>query len=145
MPRVVSLVSRIILTGIFLIGFTACGINTPSLGLAPGKQLVQKAISLQVNQTQQQLTQQLHSSSQKFEITQVALKQLESLFIGNLPTYHFRGTYNLKLELPQQQATQQKNPFDVYIQRQKEGKTWRLLIPQDNGKGSFKSYLIPYR
>jgi hypothetical protein len=135
----------LVLTAIFLIGLSACGTSTPSLGLAPSKQLVQKAIALQVSQTQQRLTQQLQSSPPKFEITQVRLKQLEPLFIGDLPTYHFRGTYNLKFDLPQQQLTQEKNAFDVYLQRQKEGKTWRLLLPQDVDKGaqaSWRTYLI---
>jgi hypothetical protein len=135
---------RIILTVIFLIGFTGCGTNTPSLGLAPSKSLVQKAIALQVSQTQHQLSQQLQSSPPKIEVTQVKLKQLEPLFIEGLPTYHVWGTYNLKLELPQQ-VTQQKNPFDVYLQRQQEGKTWRLLLPQDSSKGAksgFSTFVI---
>ena len=145
MARAAKLIVRIVLTVVFLIGFTACGTNTPSLGLAPGKPLVQKAIALQVSQTQQQLTQQLQSSPPKLEITQVTLKQLEPLFIDDLPTYHVRGTYNIKFELPQQQVTQQNNPFDVYLQRQTEGKTWRLAIPQSIGKGanaSWRTYLI---
>lgn len=124
---------------------TACGLNTPSLGFAPSKQLVRKAIALQVSQTQQQLTQQLQSSPPKFEIAQVALKQLEPLFVDDLPTYHILGTYSLKIQLPQQQVTQRENPFNVYLQRQKQGKTWRLLLPQYTGNGSktsWRSYLI---
>ena len=145
MHRAARLMVSVVLTAILAIALTACGTSTPSVGLAPSKQLVQKAIALQVSQTQQQLTQQLQSSPPKFEITQVALNQLQPLFIDDLPAYHVRGTYNLKIKLPQQQVTQKKNPFDVYLQRQKEGKTWRLALPQDIGKGAWgrwRTYLI---
>ncbi|HBB31309.1 MAG TPA: hypothetical protein DDZ80_21920 [Cyanobacteria bacterium UBA8803] len=135
-----------ILTAILIGLLAACGTSTPSLGLAPGKPLVEKAIALQVSQTQQQLTQQLQSSAPQFEITQVVLKQLEPLFLGGLPTYRVQGTYSLNLKLSQQQVTQQKNAFDVYLQRQQEGKTWRLAIPQeisDSVLKSWRTYLIP--
>lgn len=134
-----------VLIAVLSIALTACGQSTPSLGFAPSKQLVRKAIALQVSQIQHQLTQQLRSSPPKFEIAQVALKQLEPLFIDDLPTYRVLGTYNLKIQLPQQQVTQRKNSFDVYLQRQKQGKTWRLLLPQSIGNGSktsWRSYLI---
>jgi hypothetical protein len=145
MNRAARLILNLVLIAIFTLALTACGTSAPSRGLAPSKQLVQKAIALQVSQTQQRLTQQLQSSLPKFEITQVSLKQLQPLFVGGLPTYHILGTYKTKIQLPEQQATQEKNSFDVYIQRQKEGKTWRLAIPQDSGKGSpstFRTYRI---
>ncbi len=145
MDRAARLLVSAVLIAVFTIALTACGQSTPSLGFAPSKQLVRKAIALQVSQTQDQLTQQLRSSPPKFEIAQVSLKQLEPLFIDDLPTYRVLGTYSLKIQLPQQQVTQRKNSFDVYLQRQKQGKTWRLLLPQSisNGsKTSWRSYLI---
>lgn len=146
MPKAVRFVVSLVLIAIFLGLLTACGINAPSLGLAPNKQLVQKALAFQISQTQQQLTQNLQSFSPKIEITQLVLKQVEPLFIGDLSAYHFRGTYNLKIELPKQQVTQKKNKFEIYLQRQQEGKAWRLAIPQNISKGkpsSFRTYLIP--
>ena len=128
-----------------MMALTACGTSTPSLGFAPSKQLVRKAIALQVSQTQQQLTRQLQASPPKFDIAQVNLKQLEPLFIDDLPTYRVSGTYNLKIQLPQQQVTQRKNFFNVYLQRQKQGQTWRLLVPQSLGNNSptnWRTYLI---
>jgi hypothetical protein len=139
------LIVSVVLIIISIIALTAGGTSTPSLGLAPSKQLVQKAIALQVSQTQQQITQQLQFSPPKFEITQVKLKQLEPLFINDLPTYHVWGTYNIKIKLPKQQVTQKNNPFNVYLQRQKEGKTWRLAIPEDistNTPTNWRTYLI---
>lgn len=140
--QAIALISIII----FTITLSGCGTNTPALGQAPSKQLVKKAVALQVSQTQQQLTQQLQSSPPKFTITKVALKQLEPLFLGGLPTYHFLGTYTIKLGLSEQE-TQQKNDFDIYIQRQKEGKTWRLAIPENKDKTAksiWRTYLIPF-
>lgn len=145
MPRVTKLTTSLVLATCLLLLLTACGTNTPTLGLAPSKQIVQKAIALQVKQTQQKLTQQLHYSLPKLQITQVALKQVEPLFIENLPAYHFRGTYTLKIELPQRRITQRQRLFDIYIQRQQEGKTWRLALPQDLNQevpASWRTYLI---
>lgn len=145
MDKIIKAIA-VTLIAIFTLTLTACGTNTPSLGQAPSKQLVKSAIALQISQTQQQLTQQLQSSPAKLEITKVSFKQLEPLFLGGLPTYHFLGSYNLKIGLPKQES-QQKNAFDVYIQRQKEGKTWRLLIPENNDKkanSTWRTYLIPF-
>jgi hypothetical protein len=145
MNKIIKVIA-VTLIAIFALTLTACGVNTPSLGQAPSKQLVKKAVALQVSQTQQQLTEQLQSSPSKFEITKISLKQLEPLFLGGLPTYHFLGTYNIKFGLLEQES-QQKNSFDVYIQRQKEGKTWRLLIPENKeqkANSTWRTYLIPF-
>ena len=134
-----------VLIAIFMIALTACESSTPSLGFAPSQPLVQKAITLQVSQIQQQLAQQLQSSPPHIEIARVVFKQLKPLFIDNLPTYRVLGTYSLKIQLQQQQVIQQENSFDVYLQRQKEGKTWRLLLPDhtnSSAQPNWHSYLI---
>lgn len=123
-----------------------CGSDTPTLGFAPNKPLVKKAIALHVNQTQQQLARRLQSSPPQLEIANVKLEQLEPLYVGGLPTYHIKGTYNLRFTLSQRQVTQQNNAFDIYIQRQSEGKTWRLAIPQNamgDSPSLWRTYLIP--
>ena len=145
MPRVPKLITNLVLATCLILLLTACGTNTPTLGLAPSKQIVQKAIALQVKQTQQKLTQRLHYSLPKLQITQVTLKQVEPLFIENLPGYHFRGSYTLKIELPQRRINQRQRPFDIYIQRQQEGKTWRLALPKGLNQeitASWRTYLI---
>lgn len=146
MHRAARLIVSLVLTAIFLVALTACGANTPPLGLAPNKQLVQKAIALQVNQTQQQLTQRLQSIPPKIQITQVKLKQLEPLFLDDLATFHIWGTYSFKVKLPSQQLPEQQRPFDVYLERQPEGKTWRLVVPERIGNSSpvsWRTYRIP--
>ena len=136
--RAAKLIVSIVLIAC-LLTLTACVTSTPPLSLAPNKQLVEKAIALQISQTQQRLTQRLQSVPPNVEITQLTLKHLEPLFLDNLATYHVWGTYSFKIKLPSQQIAQQQRPFDVYLQRQPQGKTWRLVVPQriDNG------YLIP--
>lgn len=137
---------RHILTAILLALLTACG----TVGLEPSSQLVQRAIALQLEQTQQQLSQQPRKSGRthlppRFEINRAVITKQEPLVIQNLPAYHVQGTYDFTLKLPQRQVNQQQNPFDIYLQRQKEGKTWRLALPQSTGKGSkpvWLTYLI---
>lgn len=132
---------RLVLTMILLGLLTACG----SVGLEPSSQLVQRALALQLSQTQQQLSQQLYLAerpqSPSFEINRVVITQQEPLVIQNLPAYHVQGTYDLTLNLPRRQVNQQQNSFEVYLQRQKEGKTWRLALPQFTSKNTNATWL----
>ncbi|MDY7013276.1 MAG: hypothetical protein SVX43_06655 [Cyanobacteriota bacterium] len=120
---------------------TACGTPTPPIGLAPGGAIVQKAIALQLEQSQQQLSEQLQASNPVSNITRVSVKQIEPLYLGKLPTYHLTGTYNLKIDLGDRQKTQKNNEFDIYIQRQKEGKTWRWLKRVTGGSDAVPQWL----
>ena len=145
MDRAARLIISIVLTVICLVTVTGCGTNTPPLSLVPSKQIVEKAIAFQVQQTRQRLTQKLRSAPANFEIAQVKLKQLEPLYLDNLPTYHIFGSYSLNNKLSSQQISQQY-PFDVYLQRQPQGKTWRLLVPEGISNGTpvnWRTYLIP--
>ncbi|AFZ13133.1 hypothetical protein Cri9333_2263 [Crinalium epipsammum PCC 9333] len=137
------MIVRLIVTIILLAMLTACGVS----GQAPSMQLVEKALIFQLHLTQNQFTQQLHSSHLRFEITQLQITDTKPLIIQNLSAYHIQGTYNLIAKLPHQTVTQQHNLFEVYLQRQKEGKTWRLARPQADIKDSrlvWLTYLIPY-
>jgi len=133
---------------------TACGGNTPPKGLAPGREIVKHAIARQLTLTENRLTTQLNNPSETdFEIQNLDIQSLNPLYIADLATYKISGTYRLKLNLPRQDITQDRNEFQVYLQRQVEGKTWRLLIPettsasadQDNQKDkatAWASYLV---
>lgn len=130
--------------GILIIFLTACTAATPPLEFAPDSELIQKAIALQLNQTEGRLSKQLNTISPEFEINQIRVKTIEPVFIEALPSYHLQGTYNLKLKLPRQEVKQKSNHFEIYLQRQIEGKTWRLLWQQVNytGESQWSSYLI---
>lgn len=120
---------------ILFVLLTAC-----SGGMQPSNKLVQSAIALQLEQTQQQLSKQLGVDFQGLKVEHVKIEQREPIEIQSSPAYHVRGTYDLKLKLPRT-LTQKQNAFDVYLQRQQEGKTWRLLIPQKD-PSTWLSYLI---
>ena len=135
-----------ILVVLTIVLLTACGTATPPREFAPGGEIVAKAIALQFSQTQQSLSQQLNISVPQFDLSQIEVKQIEPISIGNLPTYHLQGTYYLSLKLPRRQVTQKNNPFDIYLQRQAEGETWRLLkreFAAANSQPQWSSYLIP--
>ncbi|WP_096595489.1 hypothetical protein [Calothrix sp. NIES-2098] len=120
---------------------TACG----SIGLLPTSQLVQKAIALQLEQTQQQLQQKLDLDFQGFEIKKLSISEQKPLTIQSLPAFRVRGNYDLVIKLPKRRLTQLQQPFEIYLQVQQEGKTWRLLLPERVNKDTqpiWHSYLI---
>ena len=143
MHRVGTSILRVLLTIVLVALLAACSnINGPT----PNKKLVRKAIALQLDRTQQELTEQLHlSETPKSEIARVQITKKEPLIVQDLPTFRVRGTCNLNVKLSKRQVTQRQNPFDVYLQRQIENQTWRLLRRQltDEGSQTWYSYLIP--
>ncbi|MBW4676026.1 MAG: hypothetical protein KME52_18975 [Desmonostoc geniculatum HA4340-LM1] len=132
---------RLVLTAILLVLLTACG----SIGLLPTSELVQKAIAFELEQTQQKLSQQLDLDFQGFEIKRLSITQEQPLTIENLPAFRVQGTYDLIVKLPKRRLTQPQKPFNIYLQIQQEGKTWRLLLPEKDSKNTqpiWRSYLI---
>jgi outer membrane lipopolysaccharide assembly protein LptE/RlpB len=134
---------RQLLTIALVLLLTGCG----SIGNTPTLDLVRRAISIQISQTQQELAQQLQlDQPPTWEIQGLSIQQQEIIRLDRLVTFHLRGTYNLRLHLPTQQMTRRKTPFDVYLQRQAEGKTWRLAQPGVSSEADkpqqWKTYLI---
>lgn len=132
---------RWIFTAILLVVLTACG----SIGLLPTSELVQKAIAVQLEQTQKQLNQKLELDFRGFEIKRLTIIQEKPLTIQNLPAFRVQGNYDLILKLPKRQLTQPQQAFDIYLQIQQEGKTWRLLLPDKGSQDTqpiWRSYLI---
>ncbi len=132
---------RLVLMAILLVLLTACG----TIGLLPTSQLVQKAIALQLEQTQKQLNQKLDLDFQGWEIKHLSITQEQPLSVENLPAFRVRGTYDLIIKLPERQLTQLQQQFEIYLQIQREGKSWRLLLPDKNSKTTpavWRSYLI---
>ena len=106
-------------------------------GVEPNREIVENAIALQTRLLQQQLQQ-----ISKPVIDHVNITQKQALSIDKLTGYQINGTYDLKL--PKQRLSQKKNPFDIYLQRQKEGKAWRLALPKmaKNGVFTWLTYAI---
>jgi PBP1b-binding outer membrane lipoprotein LpoB len=130
---------------IFIFLLTACSSPTPPTELAPGGEIIQKAIALQLSQTEQLLSQQLNAVPPELKINQINVKKIEPIFIADLASYHLQGNYNVTLKLPHQKVRQKNNTFDIYLQRQAEGKTWRLLkkvLDYNTKNTNWRSYLI---
>ena len=120
-----------------------CGLRTPPTELAPNGEIVQSAIALQLIQTEKTLAQQLNLATPEIKISNIRVQKIKPLFVAQLATYHLQGKYNLKLKLSHRQIAQKNNSFDLYLQRQAEGKTWRLLRKESQGKQKeWSSYLV---
>ena len=130
---------------ILIVLLSACEATTPPREFAPSGKIVKSAIALGLHQTEARLSAQLKATQPQLEIHRITVKQIDPLYIAQLPTYHLQGTYNLTIKLTRQQVTQKKNCFDITLQRQAEGKTWRLLKHQvsRSGTSEWVSYLIP--
>ncbi|MCY7323544.1 MAG: hypothetical protein LH660_17490 [Phormidesmis sp. CAN_BIN36] len=123
---------QIILAVILVSLITACSPNS----LTPSTQIVRRAIALQATQTQQELSQQLRLKSPDLKVDRVKVTSQEPLTIQKLPSYRVQGNYDYTLKLSKRTVTQKDNPFEVYLQRQSEGKTWRLAQQQREENGS---------
>ncbi|MBC6418746.1 MAG: hypothetical protein GDA44_08100 [Prochloron sp. SP5CPC1] len=111
-----------------MVVLTGCG--TPK----PSSDIVSRAIARQIAVPVASISEQLDTPVPQLAISGIAVKLIETMKMGKLPTYHLQGTYNLQLDLPSEQVQQQQNPFDIYLQRQIESKTWRLLR-REGGEG----------
>jgi len=131
---------RLVLTVFLLLLLTACSFGTPS----PDKGLVKKAIAISMEETQQQLSQNLDLNFRELEINHLSIKQRKLMTVEHLPAFRIQGTYDLNLKLPKRSIEQPQKFFDIYLQLQTEGKTWRLLLPPKNNQDSseWHSYLV---
>ncbi len=122
--------TKIILIPILLLFLSGCGVNI----LIPNMELLEKAIALQIELEQQQLKQQLfvqNNLQPQLQINRVKVTEIESLEIQGLPSYKVEGTYNITIKLPDRKLKQQ-NQFQIYLQSQKQRKTWRLARQRPN-------------
>lgn len=133
----------VVVVAILCLVALGCGFRV----LIPDLLLVKKAIALEITLDQQQVSQQLFRSETvpEFDLGRVTISEVEPMIIQNLESYRIRGNYDLTIELPKQKLKQKGNPFEVYLQRQQQGQTWRLARPQIGSKNSnlkWFTYLI---
>jgi len=131
---------KLILTAILVVLLTACSFGTPS----PNKQLIKRAIAISMQETQQQLSEKLNLDFPELEINHLSIKQRKLMTVEHLPAFRIQGTYDLTLKLPKRTLEQPQKPFDIYLQLQKQGKTWRLLLPPASNENTsiWHSYLL---
>ncbi len=132
----------LLLTLIFLV--TGCSAVAPPLEFAPPPDTIKKGIVLQLQQRYSNLSSQLNHTHPLPVIKQINVTKIEPLFIANFATYHLKGTYQIQLNLATHTVEQKQNKFDIYLQRQRQGKTWRLLRKDTStNPDKWSSYHIP--
>lgn len=133
----------IIISFFFLSSLNSCAVNPPPLEFAPSASIIEKAIAFQIQQHQNYLSNQLETKSPKIKISQINIKKIEPTIAFNLPTYHLEGTYQLILTINKKKKQTIINTFQIDLQRQKQGKTWRLIVEnKSNISQQYSSYQI---
>jgi hypothetical protein len=116
--------------------------------VTPGSDLVEQAIALELGQVQQELSQLLRLDAQpsQIQINQVTIRSEQPLTIQQLQAYRITGTYDYTFKSLTRQVTQRQIPFEVYLQRQQEGKTWRMarLTAGETGEAVWVTQQLPY-
>ena len=123
---------------------TACaGVATAK----PSKQVVEQAIVQQLSQTQTDLNQllRLNSDPTGISVRRINISRQTPLVIQDLPAVRVQGTYDYTVKLSQRQVTLPQNPFDLYLQRQREGKTWRIAkrVMDKTGAATWVTQRVP--
>ncbi|MBW4526891.1 MAG: hypothetical protein KME18_17160 [Phormidium tanganyikae FI6-MK23] len=121
---------QIILSIVLAIGLVACGGRYS----VPGA-VLKKAIAISVDQTQQEISQQIKlASAPKVIVDRVKVTEQSPLKIEGIDSYHVKGVYDFTLKLSKRQDKQVDNAFDVYLQHKTEGKTQTWSLAQQSGE-----------
>jgi len=132
---IVFIVLNIIIAG--------CAINPPPREFAPNPTIIERAIALQLEKKYQHLSKHLDSQKPSLKIEKINVRNIQPTSKFNLPTYHLTGDYQLIIKNTKGKKQKIKNTFSLDLQRQNAGKTWRLLLPDNNSNsGKYVSYLI---
>lgn len=117
------------------VGLSAC--SSPSV--LP-TDVVERALVMHLSQTVELLAQQLKLPSTTLplvDIKRFRIVEEQALPIENLSGYRVQGLYDAVIYWPERHITQRQQSFTLYLQRQMEGKTWRLAYPIPQADGSF--------
>ncbi len=109
-----------------------CGCGGPNLS----NETVQQALTLELQATTRQLNRQLRlppEGSGPVAVSRIRVKARRPLTIAGLPAYRVRGTCHLSLKVPQRRIEVDNVEFELYLQAQAEGKSWRLARPLPAG------------
>ena len=143
--------------GLLVVGLALGGCGAIGFG-APPVAIVRRAVALQLLQTQTELLQQLGDSALAIgrttppaalpdravitlddlaaepglRVDRLRIQQQRPIDIDGRPGWQLNGDYDVRRgDRPRTPATQRQGPqtFEVYLQRELEGKTWRLARP----------------
>jgi len=120
-----------------------CGVTPPPLEFAPQPPIIEKAIALTLDNKYNYLSDKLQTKPLEFEITKININKIEPTLILKLPTYHLRGTYQIKLTSNKHKNKVVINKFEINLQRGKKGQTWRLIVPyKDKSQNKYFAYQV---
>jgi hypothetical protein len=131
---------RVGLVVLVLITLLGCQNGQAPREFAPSGAIIQRAMELKLTAYYKDLSQTIAAPTPMVEVKNIYVKQLDSFFLHQLPVYHVAGTYDVAIAFNHRIETRPRNTFDLYLQRQREGKTWRSLTQDKNG---WHSYPLP--
>ncbi|BAQ62851.1 Slr0243 protein [Geminocystis sp. NIES-3708] len=122
---------------------TGCENSQPPLEFAPNPPIIEKAIIFKLQRQHQYLSEQLQIKAPKLHVTKINIEKIEPTMINNLPTYHLEGTYKLDFKQNRGKNRIINNSFNLDLQRQPKGYTWRILInTKEKNSEKYSSYQI---
>lgn len=130
-------VSQFFCLGILLLSMTGCQSGQAPKEFAPDGTIIARTMRMELRQYYRGLSQTLAAKPPELALKNIQVKQLDSFFLKGLPVYHVQGTYDLDLKFTTRTETRKQNSFDLHLQRQTEGKTWRSLKKVPAGWQSF--------
>ena len=127
--KTVVIFSLVSLASLSLWGCSSSGV-TPPLEFTPSPQIIEKAIVMQLEQKYDRVTKKLDTKKPKYKITNIKVNKIEPTIKFSLPTYHLEGKYKLTIKNDRKKSKKVTSSFQIDLQRQSAGQTWRLIIPQ---------------
>lgn len=125
---------------LILILCMGCQGNQPPLEFAPNATIIEKGIMFKLQKQHEYLSQHLQTQPPKLKVTKINIQNIQPTIINSLSTYHLEGTYKLNIQQKNKKNRTINNSFNLDLQRQAKGDTWRILIKAKDKK--YYSYHI---
>ncbi len=111
----------------------------------PGRDVVRAGLQVQLEQTQQELGRQLRLEPPRVKVTRVRVAAVSPLTIGDRPSFRVEGDYDWRQGRAEQATLSAQVPFEIYLQRQVQARTWRLARPagETEGQQRWRTFYIP--
>lgn len=101
----------------------------------PPSEVVEQALDLRLQQTQQEIRAQLSGRSEAaFSGSAIQVNRTDVVTIEGESAYRVEGQYTLKGRYRDRNYRQAKTPFTLYLGRL-DDQTWELLEPESRGDG----------
>ena len=133
-----TIATVIILTSLNLF-LWGCSTNQPPLEFTPPPQIIEKAIVMQLELKYDRVSKNLTTKKPQYKITNIKVDKIEPTVKFDLPTYHLEGKYQLRIKNDRRKSKKIASNFQVDLQRQSSGQTWRL-ITSSNYQQNIKYY-----